>query len=285
MKDFVNNVLNELKTDSKINENSLVKLVIESTNKSIMNNDSYDSIYSQLKTSLTDINEHLKNKKIDVMISQFSKRDRTVDSILYEMSKVADLSSKLELIKESNAYTNPIIKTKVDNYVVAIQEGSAEFKLYPSFISEFTPHIHESSIKTAIDQVINVVENRASDFEVLNTISIMEYANSQTPIYESIAIELKKALAENKYSADIINLKYGETNLPLVTQLINNLSITESKASGSFTLGSGSTDTRITNLITPAKKVDDGVIAYIDNRFMKITESEELSGNEAEVHI
>ena len=285
MKDFVNNILAELKNDSVINENSLVKLVIESANKSIVNNDSYDSIYKQLKSSLVDINEHLKNDKINSLINQFGKNDTTVDSVLYEMSKVADLTSKLNSIKESNAYTNPIIKSKVDNYDNAIKKGASEFKLYPSFISEFTPHIHESSIKTAIDQVINVIESKSMDFEVLNMITIMEAANSQTPIYESIAKELKKSLAAGKYTADTINLKFGDTNLPLVTQLVNNLRITESKLDGSFTLGAGSADTRITNLIAPAKKIKTGILAYVDNRFIKITESDTLSGNETDVHI
>lgn len=285
MKDFVNNILSELKNDKTLNENVLVKLAVDSIDKSIINNESYDNIYGQLKNSLVGINEHLKNKKIETLISQFGKREVTTDSILYEMSKVADLRGKLIAIKESNAYTNPIIKTKVDNYFNAIQEGASEFRLYPSFISEFTPHIHESIIKKSIDQVINIVESRAMDFEVLNTIAIMESANSQTPIYESIVLDLKKALASNKYSADIINLKYGETNLPLVNQLVNNLRITESKQNGSFTLGAGSADTRITNLIAPAKKIKNGILAFADNRFIKISESSKLMGEELDVHI
>jgi hypothetical protein len=285
MKDFVNNVLNELKSDSGLNQNSLVKLVIESTDKSIVNQENYDHIYVQLKDSLNGVNEHLKNRKIDMLLSQFNKKERTTDSILNEMSKVANLQSKLNLIKESNAYSNPIIKSKVDNYETSLRSGSPEFKLYPSFINEFTQHIHESSVKSAVDQVINIVENKSTDFEVLNTIHIMNEANSRTPIYESIADALKKSLAENKYSADIINLMHGESNLPLVTQLVNNLRVMEASKDGSFTLGAGNSDTNIKNTIAPSMRIKKGVLTYIDNRFIKISESTKLTGNETEVHI
>lgn len=285
MKDFVNNVISELKNDSILNENSLVRLVIESTNKSIINNNTYDNIYVELKNSLHGINEHLKSDKLNIILSQFNKRERTPDSILYEMSKVADLSSKLSLIRESNAYSNPIIKSKVDNYSNALNNGSLEFQLYPSFINEFTQHIHESSVKDAVDQVVNVLENRASDLEVLNTINLMENSNGVTNLYESIADSLKQALVENKYSSDIINLMHGESNLPLVTQLVNNLRIMESATDGPFTLGAGNTDTRIQNLIAPAKKIKKGILTYTDGRFIKISESTKLSGNETDVHI
>ncbi len=285
MKDFVNNVIRELKNDSSLNDNSLVKLVIESTDKSIANNNTYDNIYLELKNSLTEINEHLKNTKINGLLSQFTKQERTPDSILNEMSKVADLRSKISLIRESNAYSNPIIKSKVDNYQNELNTGKPEFRLYPSFISEFTQHIHESSVKNAVDQVVNVLENRATDLEVLNTIHMMNDSNGVTRMYESIADSLKSALVENKYSADIINLMHGESNLPLVTQLVNNLRIMESSKDGSFTLGSGSTDTRIQNLIAPAIKLKTGILTYTDGRFIKISESNKLTGNETEVHI
>jgi hypothetical protein len=259
--------------------------VIESTNKSIVNRESYDHITVQLKNSLTGINEHLKNRKIDVLLSQFTKQERTSNSVLHEMSKVADLTGKLNMIKESNAYSNPIIKSKVDNYDEILKSGAPEFRLYPSFINDFTQHIHESAIQSAVDQVINVVESRANDFEVLNTIHIMTDANSQTYLYESIADSLKQSLAENKYSADIINLMHGESNLPLVTQLVNNLRIMEASVDGTFTLGAGNVDTTIQNLIAPSVKLKKGILTYVDNRFMKISESTKLTGNETEVHI
>lgn len=283
MKIFVNSILKELTNDPQLNENSLVKLAIKSANSSIKSNDTYDSICNQLKESLIGINEHLKNEKIKLIIDQFTKKEQTIDSVLYEMSKVGNLTGKLNAIKESKAYSNPIIKTKVDNFASAISNGTPEFKLYPSFINDFNSHLHESSIKTVVDQVINVLENKLPDFEVLNTIHTM--TGMKSPIYESTIVGLKKMLAENKYSADIINLKYGETNLPLISNLVNNLRIAEARSNGEFTLGQGNSDTIIKNLIAPAKKTDNGIIAYFDNKFVRISEATKADGNESEIHI
>lgn len=282
MKDFVTKVLSELKSDSTLNENSLVRLVVESTNKAIANRESYENVYNQLKTSLVGINEHLKNEKINVLLGQFTTNERTTDSIINGISKVGNLKGKLNIIKESTAYSNPIIKSKVDNFEIKMNEGS-EYRLYPAFISEMTPHMHEKSVKSAVDQMINVLENKGADLELLNTIEYMASLNS--PIYESIIGELKTMLAENTYSADIINLKFGNTNFPMINQLVNSLKIAESKKSDGFTLGLGNSDTRITNLIAPSERTKNGIIIYADDRFIRISESTETDGSELELHV
>ena len=182
MKDFVNKVLSELKDDSELNNNALVKMVLESANKSIVNNDSYDNIYVQLKGSLIGVNEHLKNNRIRSMIAQFNKNERTDDSVLHEMSKLGKLTDQLDIIKESNAYTNPIIKSKVDNYDTQLKNGSPEFQLYPSFISELSSHLHESTVNKAVNHISNVMKNKASDFEVLNTITLMQQTDGECTI-------------------------------------------------------------------------------------------------------
>lgn len=283
MKNFVNNVIGELRSDSELNENSLVRLVIESTDKSINSNENYNSIYTQLKTSLKGINEHLKSDKISNILSQFDKQERTTDSILDEMSKRADLSTQISLIKESNAYSNPLIVGKIDGYEKALSKGTSEYQLYPSFISEMTSHVVEDSVKRAVDHVRLVLESNANDFEVLHAIKLMESFNS--PIYDSVVTSLKEMLVEGKYSADIIDLKFGETNLPYVKTLVNNLRVVEAKASGNFTLGGGNPDTKIKNTIAPAERSEAGLVAYIDNRFIRISENTELDGNETEVHV
>ena len=62
MRDFVNNVLAELQNNQSLSNNGLVKMVVESANKSIVSNESYDSIYNQLKNGLTTINEQAVNQ-------------------------------------------------------------------------------------------------------------------------------------------------------------------------------------------------------------------------------
>ena len=102
MRDFVNNVLAELQNNQSRSNNGLVKMVVESANKSIVSNESYDSIYNQLKNGLTTINEQAVNPVISNILSQFNKIEDTNDSRLTKLSKVGNLSGLIKSIKESS---------------------------------------------------------------------------------------------------------------------------------------------------------------------------------------
>ena len=52
MKDFIDRVLSDLKSNNELKNNSLIKLVVESANKSIESGDSYQSIYEKVKGGL-----------------------------------------------------------------------------------------------------------------------------------------------------------------------------------------------------------------------------------------
>jgi len=282
MKDFVNSVLSELTTNSKFKGNSLIRMVVESANKSINSGENYDKIYHELNESLRGVNRHLKNKNLDVILHQFSAQKKTIDSYISNLYKIGGLEKELISIKESTAYSNPIIMTKVENYLGSIKSGVAEFKLYPSFISDFGQHLHESSIKKSVNKISKVLENNPSGFEMLNSIYTMDQMNS--PIYESVSKDLKDMLANRTYTPDIINLKYGTSNLPLITSLVENLKILESKKFGSFYLGNGNGETVVRNTIAPSRQVRGGMLIYLDDKFMKISESK-LAAGEDRVHI
>lgn len=283
MKNFVHNVIAELKSDSDLNNNSLVKMVVESTERSILYNNKYENIYTDLRKSLTGVNEHLNNDKIKSFLDQFKKNDETQDSKISDISKRANLASKLNLIKESNAYSNPLIFEKVNRYQANLDKTNEEYKLYPGFISEFEIHAVEESVSKAISEVKSILEQYASDYELMYAISLMESVN--TSVYSSIIPELKTMLVEGKYTSDIINLKFGETGLPYVKTLVNNLKVVESKTDKTFTLGAGNADTIIRDVIAPAEKTKNGLVAFLDNRFIKISENTKADGSETEVHV
>ena len=133
-----------------------------------------------------------------------------------------------------------------------------------------------------IQQVNTYLSENQSTLAVLNTIYRMDSMGS--PIYAGVSSDLKNMLITESYSADVVKVKYG-TSVPLVTELVNTLSIIESANTGNFTLGEGNYDTKVTNLITPALKTADGLLLYTDNRFLSIRESKGLLGNESKVHV
>lgn len=282
MKDFIQKVLTELNENEKIKSNSLVKMVAESVNKSIQNKENDDSIYKQLKTGLSNINEHLKDQTIGILLSQFDKNEDTVDSVIDRMSKMGDLKSELLAIKESHDYSNPMVASSVNRFE-SMLESSVEFKLYPSFVNEFSKFSNEKQVKKSVKNISKVLESNAEAFEML--FNIYEMSGIHAGLYREIITDLKEMLVNESYSADVINLKFGKTNLPIVKNLVNNLKILESQKSDSFTLGAGDVNNLIQDTIAPVVNIDKGnVVAYIDDRFIRVTESSKAIEGDS-VHI
>lgn len=283
MRDFVNNVLAELQNNQNVKNNGLIQMVVESANKSIVNNESYESIYNQIKIGLSAINEQVSIPEVSTILSQFNKIEDTNESKLANFAKIGNLSSKLNSIKESKAYSHPIIADKVNRYMSDLKSGSAEFMLYPAFINDFKSHMIEESVKNAVNSISRILESNASKFEVMHSITLMENMNS--PLYKNVCEDLKEMLVNESYTADVIDFKYGSTGLPMITALVNSLKIVESKATGSFTLGAGNSDTKVRNMICPAiKSAKKSILTYMDNRFIRLTESDKLNGSELEVN-
>ena len=282
MKDFIQKVLTELNSNHKIKSNSLVKIVTESVNKSIQNKESYDSIYKKLKTDLYSINEHLKSQTIGILLSQFDKNEDTTDSIINRMTKIGDLRSELALIKESNSYSNPIIASTVNKFE-SLLDSNIEFKLYPSFVNEFSNFPTEKQVNKSVSNISKILETNAEQLEIL--FNIYEMSGVHSALYNEVIHELKEMLVNESYSSDIINLKFGKTNLPIVKNLVNSLKVLESKKSGSFTLGAGDVNNVINDMIAPVISVSKGnIIAFIDDRFIRVSESNESSYGDT-IHI
>jgi len=283
MNDFVNNVLSELQNNQNIKDNGLVKLVVESANKSIANSESSDVIYSELKRSISAINEQINSADLDNIISQFEKIEDTSESRLSKLAKIGNLSGKIVAIKESTAYSNPIIADKVNRYEANLKSTSSEFTLYPAFINDFRSHLIEESVKRAVSSIEAIMEKNAAKFEVLFAINQMGGMNAK--LYSGIKEGLEEMLVSESFTSDIINLKYGSTNLPIVSSLVNSLKVVESRSAGTFSMGAGNSDTSVRNVICPAiKSAKKSVMTYIDGRFIRLTESEKLNGSEVEVN-
>lgn len=282
MTEFVQRILAELRTNESVNSEPLVKMLVESTTKSITLGENIVTIYSNLKNGVASVNESLKNSNLEAILHQFNKNEETPDSKIYQIAKEANLSKKIAQIKESNAYANPIIKTKVDHFEMNLNSGTPDFVLCSNFVKVLEQYSYDAIISNSVKEVKNYLLENRSKLAVLNSIYQMDAM--RTPVYAGISANLKDMLITESYSADIVKLKYG-TSVPLVSSLINELRIIESSTNGTFTLGEGNYDTVVNDLIAPAVKTKDGIIICMDNRFLSIREAKGLLGNEAKIHI
>lgn len=282
MNELVQRILGELNSNPALRSQPLVKILAESTNKSIELGENPAHIYNSLKSGLVSINESLNDSNLKAVIHHFEAAESTPEAKVEQIAKAANLSAKLDAIKESHAYANPIVKGKVDSFNDTLNRGALDFILCESFINTFGQYGYDAVIKSKVQEVVKYLAENQSTITVLNTIYRMD--STVSPIYAGISAGLKDMLINESYSADVIKVKYG-TSVPIVTDLVHTLSIIESANSGNFTLGEGNYDTKVNNLITPAVKTEDGILLYTDNRFLSIRESKGLLGNESKVHV
>lgn len=282
MKAIVQKTLTALQTSSELKSEPLVKMLIDSTQKSISLGESFESIYSNLKSGIIAVNERLDKAELTAILENLDKSEETLDSKIITLAKAVNLGKYLTTLTESDLYKNPIAKTQIDAFSKSINSGVVDFSLCEQFIATFEKHSSDPVAIECVDAVRKyLVENR-STLAMLHTIYQMESLN--TPIYAGATTDLKNMLVTESYSADIIKLKYKNT-IPRVTKLISDLRVLESAETGNFTLGEGNSDTLVSNVIAPSTPTDSGFITYIDDRFISVRESKKLIGNETSVKI
>jgi len=189
MKGFVDKILTELKTNTTLKSEPLVKLLTESIDKSISLGEPTSSIYTNLKSGLTAINKNIKNSKITSILEQFKKIEITPESQTLKIAKKANLSQRLNLIKESKFGSSPMIKTQVELFESYLNNGTPDFALCENFISFFSNHKYDSVINAQVEKVKAYINENRSEILFLNAIYSMDNMNNQQ--YASVSADLK----------------------------------------------------------------------------------------------
>lgn len=275
MKTFINKTLTTL-AKSDVSENSLVKVLIESTNNSLESNIGTTSTYNTLKKGLTELNTHLKNDTISNILEQFEKFEYSDANRIDELNKEADLLSALEAVKESDSSSNPIVMQRL----IVLEESmksNPEFTLYGRFVDSFKEFTHDDKIQESVVKISNYINNNVEKLMVLDAINSMNRSN--TKMYENEISGLSKMLIENSFSSEAIRHRLNG-NLPVLNDLANRLSVLENKNSSHFTLGSGNGICKIDNTIAPTLKTGKNtVLTYVDDKFMAISTKNLKKGN------
>lgn len=267
MKTFINKTLATLAT-SEISENSLVKMLIESTNNSLESNIGATSTYNTLKRGLTELNTHLNNHTVANILEQFKKFEYSDSNRIDELNREADLLYAIKTIKESDSFSNPVVIQRV----IILEESlksNPEFTLYGRFVDLFKEFTHDDKIQESVVKISNYINNNIEKLMVLDAINNMNKSNAK--MYENEISGLSKMLIEESFSSEAIRYKLNGS-LPILNDLSNRLSVLESTNAEHFTLGLGNGICKINSTIAPTLKTGKNtVLSYIDDKFMAIS--------------
>jgi hypothetical protein len=275
MKTFINKTLTELSNNSSLKSNTLLKVLTESTKNSMVTNPREVSLaYNTLKNGIVDLNKHLKNKDLNIIIEQFTKFEYTDSNRVYEIGKELNLNDKLSSIQKSDAYSDPMIMHKVIQTEEKLKD-TPEFMCYEFFINVFSNAVYEN-VKACVKEVSDYVEKNKDRILVLESIHMMK---STSPTLYVVEIEkLSKMLITEQYSSKAIKYKLNY-KLPIINALSNKLSILEASREHPFSMGNGNSKCSIQSVISPSIKIGkSSVLLYMDDKFIALTQKNLKSG-------
>ncbi len=267
MKNFINKTIDTL-SNSEVSKNSLVKILIESTNNSLKSNVGVSSTYTSLKKGLTELNLHLKNGTVSNILEQFEKFEYSDSNRIDELNREAGLRSEIENVKSSSSYANPIVTQRVIVLEESLRKNS-EFTLYGKFVDSFKEFTNDDKIQESVVRINNYINSNVEKLMVLDAINNMKRSN--TKMYENEINGLSKMLVKNSFSSEAIKHRLNG-NLPILNDLSNRLSILEAKQADYFSLGSGNGICTINTTIAPTLKTGKNtVLSYVDDKFIAVS--------------
>jgi hypothetical protein len=265
MKTFINKTIDTL-SNSNVSDNSLVKILIESTKNSLENNSGVSLTYNSLKNGLVELNVHLKNDTVTNILEQFNKFEYSDSNRIDEMNREANLSLEIEKIKTSDSYSNPVCLQNVIILEESIKENP-EFLFYGKFVDSFKQFSYDNVVKESITKISNYINGNVEKLMILDSINNMKKSKG----YEKDVEGLSKMLISESFSSEAIKHRLN-SELPILKDLYSRLAMIESRNSSSFTLGSGNSECTIENTIAPTLKTGKNtVLSFVDNKFLAIT--------------
>ena len=113
MNGLIHELTTELKSNSSINSSIAAKVVLESINNSLMLGVAPDQILENSLETLEQFAIETVNENLKEVVAKFKKMAEKPTASLQNMAKEAGLKIKLQAVKESETYGDPIYKHTV----------------------------------------------------------------------------------------------------------------------------------------------------------------------------
>jgi hypothetical protein len=271
MNGLIQELTNELKNNSSINSSIAAKVVLESINNSLLLGVAPDQVLENSLNTLDQFATELVNENLKEVVAKFKKMAEKPTKRLQDMAKEAGLTGKIKALKESQIYADPVVKHTVARLEEAVA-AMPEYRAIRYFFDGLNNFSYDKDVKQVLEALTQYVNENSVKLEILN--SVFEMRVTGAVLYKDACSLLEEALLENIQSADSLRMKLRSySNLPVVNQLINKISMFESKKEGRFDLGIGNGDAQVNPIIAPFYKVTESdALIYVDNKFIKVSE-------------
>jgi len=272
MNGLIQELTNELKNNTSVNSSIAAKVVLESINNSLLLGVAPDQILENSLSTLDQFSTELVNENLKEVVAKFRKMAEKPTQRLQNMAKEAGLKIKLQAVKESEVYADPICKHVVARLEEALN-SMPEYKALGFFFEGLRGFAYDKTVANVLEALTAYVDQNRIQLEILNSIHEMRLAGAV--LYKDPCALLEEALLEGVMTSDGLKMKLRTfSKMPVVNRLINTVSMLEAKESGSFNLGVGNGESQIHPIVAPFFKVSDSdALVYLDSKYIKVSES------------
>lgn len=276
MNGLIQELTNELKNNSSISSSIAAKVVLESINNSLMLGVSPDQILENSLETLEQFANEMVNENLKEVVANFKKLAEKPTASLQNMAKAAGLKMKLQAVKESEIYSDPIFKHTLAKLEQAVN-SAPEYRVLGFVYEGLSKFSYDKKVSEVLESIATYFNENRIKIEVMN--SIFEMRLVGPAMYGQACSLLEESLLEGIETADGLKMKLRtHSNLPIVSRLINTVSMLEAKETGSFNIGIGNGDAVVKPIIAPFYKVTESeAIVFVDNKFIKVSENEDPS--------
>ena len=274
MNALIQDLTTELKSNPKLKDSAVVRVVLEGIQNSITIGVPSDQILETALTNLNDLAVATVNEDLKEVVTKFRGLANKPTKRLQNMAKEAGISLKIKALKESAIAKDPTFA-----HVIAPIEQAAmstpEFRLIGPMYEALSKFAYDGEVSKVLEDLVSYVNANRAKLEIMNAMFEMQQAGAV--LYKDALIILEQSLLEEVYSADALKIKLrGNVSMPITNRLVNTLSMMEAKEAGKFNIGLGNGDTRVTAVIAPFLKLDESnALILLDNSFVKLTEGQD----------
>jgi hypothetical protein len=276
MNGLIKELTTELKNNTSINSSLAARVVLDSINNSLLLGVPAGQILENSLTTLDQFATELVNENLKEVVANFKKLASKPTKSLENMAKEAGLSIKINSIKESELYADPVVKHTIARLEEAVS-SMPEFRAIGFVYDGLSKFAYDKTVSNVLESIVSYVDANRAKLEIMN--SIFEMRMIGPVVYRGACDVLESALLDDITTADSLKMKLRTyNNLPIVSRLINTISMYEAKETGKFNIGIGNGDAQVKPIIAPFYKVSESdALIYVDNKFIRISEDADPS--------
>ena len=182
------------------------------------------------------------------------------------------LSNTLLALSNTALYDLQEGKLMIQRYLNDLNvKGVPEVYLLENFLKDLSNFTWEENGKKALDTLTKVYESNVKEILVLRALEDVKSSGGRN-LYSGLAESMSKWLVSPDRIADnlVLELKQWSFN-PIVKNLINNISLFESKTDSRLVIKSNNANCEVKKIIAPSMVSEDYSVHVIGGRFLKVT--------------